>query len=203
MRPRWAMALLVTQASFQPLVLVSQSLSKHDNDDHVKVILLRWLCRRVAGAAADDDSEEEEGGRPWTSNAIANCTQGRRRRCRWCLGSCVCRRAGPRLTDMTVVVKMLGIVSNVVPKLVQRNFRNSLMLPLNECTRTWVAHIHTHTATGWKQDMILYSAGSRLCCCCCCCFYPWMAVAVLEWCAAVLVVCINSEIKCTCEFCHL
>lgn len=53
--------------------------------------------------------------------------------------------AGPRLADMTVVVKMLGIVSNVVPKLVQRNFRNSLMLPLNECTRTWVAHIHTHT----------------------------------------------------------
>lgn len=49
---------------------------------------------------------------------------------------------GPRLADMTVVVKMLGIVSNVVPKLVQRN---SLMLPLNECTRTWVAHIHTHT----------------------------------------------------------
>lgn len=31
------------------------------------------------------------------------------------------------------VVKMFRIVSNVVPKLVQRNFRNSLMLPLNEC----------------------------------------------------------------------
>lgn len=35
-----------------------------------------------------------------------------------------------------MAVKMFRIVSNVVPKLVQRNFCYFRMLPLNECTRT-------------------------------------------------------------------
>lgn len=162
-----------------------------------------YVVESVAGAAADDDSEEEEGGgHPWTSNAIANCTQGCCRR--WCRGSCVCRRAGPRLTDMTtVVVKMLGIVSNVVPKLVQRNFRNSLMLPLNECTRTWVAHIHTHPRPLGGNRIWYYTLLDHAFAAAAASTGWWMAVAVLEWCAAVLVVCINREIKCTWEFCHL